>query len=66
MRYLIFSLFAMLLAGAVVFAQERFLFCDAAYIFTQILNHNALELYGEPGYIKPAKEAPYFKIGIPR
>jgi hypothetical protein len=44
MRYLLFFLFLVLLAGALIFAQERILFCDASFILTEILNSGSLRI----------------------
>jgi hypothetical protein len=44
MRYLLFFLFLALLAGSFIFAQERILFCDASFIFTEILNNSSLRI----------------------
>lgn len=44
MRWIIFTLFLLLLAGSAFFAQERILFCDASFILTEILNRGSLAI----------------------
>lgn len=40
----VLTLFILLLCGAVFFAQERVMFCDASFIFTEILNSDSLRI----------------------
>ncbi|RYE12468.1 MAG: hypothetical protein EOP51_31505, partial [Sphingobacteriales bacterium] len=44
MRLTLFILFLILLAGSVVYAQERILFCDASFIMADILNTGKLQI----------------------